>query len=133
MAAMSGSLSLGKASQVRMFGSQRHQPGWRTCSCSWWAKIHSSNLPFFQLQRQKKLLENKFPYPSSPSSHGKRCCRRGWETVNIATAVFLEGTVLGRKFTAVSRCRETQITKYLGKKKKINSILVSFIPTQCFF
>lgn len=36
-----------------------------------------------------------------------------------------------RECTAVSRCGATQIAKYLGKK--INSVLVSFIPTQPFF
>lgn len=131
MAAMSGSLSLGKASQVGIFGRQRHQPGWRTCSCSWWAQTHSSNLPSFQLQRQRKLLENRFPYPSSPVAMGRDAAGEdGHCGYCPIQGMHSTGGERG-EFTAVSRCGEAQIAKYLGKK--ITSVLVSFIPTQLFF
>lgn len=66
-----------------------------------------------------------------PSSHGKRCCRRGWALwILPIQGMHSTGGERG-EFTAVSRCGEAQIAKYLGKK--ITSVLVSFIPTQPFF
>lgn len=65
-----------------------------------------------------------------PSSHGKRCCRRGWALWILPHPGNAQhwGGVNSQLSPDVGRLKLLNIWG-----KKINSVLVSFIPTQLFF
>lgn len=110
---MSGNLSLRKTSQVGIFGSRGTSQHGGPALAPGGHKSTAATCPPSNFRDRGSSCKTIFPIQASPSSHGKRCCRRIRGLWILPTAVFLQGM-------HSTEGKSSQVSPGVGRLKLLN-------------